>query len=739
MKRYRMTFAFVIGLLASMAGGCGVFFDFDLRDFLKESGSPELKRFTSESELRQYLREQIDHENSQIIRFDRVGIFEGLGGFAAPLASDSTDAIAEAPPVPGTGTVGGEADGDTSTGGFSQTTIQEQGVDEADVVKTDGTYLYLIDSVAGGGSVLRIVQASPPQEMALLGEIELQGRGRDIYLHGDKVVAITSSGGGLFAIQDGGVAVDSEPISGGISLVEDDTRSDSAGSDGAVPDPDILPEVRYERPKTIVTVVDVAQRDAPAILSTTKFDGSRASSRLIDGVLHLVVSNFQDYYIDVLPLLGQPDLNVADIDTDTLMPAFQRNDPDGVDAAGQVVTWRELYRPTDPDGFGMVYVVSLDVDNEARFTAVGVVAEPGLIYSSRNALYLTDSQFDFSGVTRQTTDIYKLAYQDRGVLPVATGTVKGRVLNQYSMGEYQGHLRVATTIDRSFGVLGVDAESSNNLYVLGTSGTSLAVVGSVEGIAPGETIQSVRLIGPRGYLVTFRQIDPFFTLDLADPTDPRVVGELKVPGFSTFIVPMDENHLLTVGQYIPPPGQFGPWGVQLSIFDVSDFANPRLQDNVIIGGDSGAWSEALSNPKAFTYFAEANLVALPISIQDNFIFFDDPLVDLDFDQAGSDAGGETNAGAPPADDEAIIEEPVEIVEPFIPAGFDGVIVFRASVETGLAELGRLSTRFEEIGLYGPSFTRGIFINDNVYAVTNRALRAAPVAAVESAPFKLVFE
>lgn len=724
MRRYRI--AFTLGLLASAVGGCGVFLDFDLRDFLKESGSSELKRFTSESELRRYLREQIDAENSRVSTFDRVGIFEGVGGFA-PLASDSTDAVGQAPSLPGTGIDGGEADGDTATGGFSQTTIQEQGVDEADVVKTDGTYLYMIDNVAGG-SVLRIVQVSPPEEMAVLSEIELQGGGRDIYLHGDKVVAITSSGGTFFILGNGGVAVGSEPVSVGIAIAEDD-----AASDGTVSDADIVPEVRYERPKTIVTVVDVARRDAPAILSTTRFDGSRASSRLIDGVLHLVVSNFQNYYVDVLPLLGQPELNVADIDTDTLMPRFHRNEPDGVDAAGPVVTWRELYRPTDPDGFGMVYVVSLDVDNEAQFTAVGVVAEPGMIYSSRNALYLTDSQFDFSGVTRQTTDIYKFAYQDRGALPVATGTVNGRVLNQYSMGEYQGHLRVATTIDRTFGVLGVAAESSNNLFVLGTSGTSLAVVGSVEGIAPGETIQSVRLIGPRGYLVTFRQIDPFFTLDLADPTNPRVVGELKVPGFSTSIVPMDEDHLLTVGQYIPPPGQFGPWGVQLSIFDVSDFAHPRLQANVIIGGDSGAWSEALSNPKALTYFAEANLVALPVSIQEGFIFFQDPLVDLDSDQVGDETG------ASPPDGEVNINEPVEIVDSFIPTGFDGVIVFRASVETGLAELGRLSTRFEEIGFFGASFTRGIFINDNVYAVTNRGLRAAPVAAVETAPFKLVFE
>ena len=723
MRRYRIALA--SGLLASAVVSCGVIFNFDLRDYLVESGSPELKRFTSESELRLYLQEQIDAENSRVGTFDRVGIFGGEGGFA-PLANDSVDGIAEGPPAPSTEIGGGDADGDTATGGFSQTTIQEQGVDESDVVKTDGTYLYIIDSVAGG-SVLRIVRASPPEEMAVLSEIELQGAGRDIYLHGDKVIAITSSGGVFFITGTGGGAI------GLPGLVDIAIAEDDAGPDGAATDREIEPDVRYERPQTIVTVLDVARRDAPAVLSTTRFDGSRASSRLIDGVLHLVVSNFQNYYVDVLPLLGQQELNVADIDTATLMPTFHRNEPDGVDAAGQIVTWRELYRPTDPDGFGMVYVVSLDVDDEAQFTAVGVVAEPGLIYSSLNALYLTDSQFDFSGATRQTTDIYKFAYQDRGAVAVATGTVNGRVLNQYSMGEYQGHLRVATTIDRTFGVLGVAAESSNNLYVLGTSGTSLAVVGSVEGIAPGETIQSVRLIGPRGYLVTFLQIDPFFTLDLADPTDPRVVGELKVPGFSTFIVPMDENHLLTVGQYIPPAGQFGPWGIQLSIFDVTDFAHPRLQDNVIIGGDSGAWSEALSNPKALTYFAETNLLALPVSIQEGFIFFDGPLVDLDADQVGD------GIDAPPPDGEVSVDEPVEIVEPFIPAGFDGVIVFRASVETGLAELGRLSTRFEEVGFYGASFTRGIFINDNVYAVTNRGLRSAPVTDVETAPRKLVFE
>ncbi len=706
MKSYRV----VISMLVLAAGGCGVFFDFDLFG-LKESGSSELKRFTSELELTRYLREQIEARNSRVAGFDRVGLLDGLFG---GLPSSGTDAVAESAPQEGAGTGDGASDADSSSGGFSQTTIQEEGVDEADVVKTDGTYLYMIDSV-GTGSVLRIVKASPPEEMTVVSETALEGTGRDIYLYGDKVVALTSSGGLFSVLGGGGIAIEPLPAQVNAVFVDDDS---DAGI--AVSDPDGESELSYERPKMIVTVVDVTGRDAPTILSTTRFDGSQASSRLIDGVLHLVVANFQDYYIDVLPLLGQRELVVDEIDARALMPAFNRSGQGGVEADGTVVTWRELYHPTDPDGFGMVYVVSLDVDNNAEFTAVGVVAEPGLIYSSREALYLTDTQFDFSGVTRLTTDLYKFSYQGRGAQPVATGSVPGRVLNQYSMSDYQGHLRVATTVDRTFDLFGVAAESGNNVYVLNTSGTSLVVVGSIENIAPGETIQSARFVGRRGYLVTFLRIDPLFTLDLTDPTDPRVVGELEVPGFSTFIVPMDDDHLLTVGQYIPPPGQFGPWGVQLSIYDVSNFAEPRLQDNVIIGSDTGAWSEAVSNPKALTYFAEAGLVALPISIQSDFFFFEGPLVDIDSDEGGDDVvAGQT--------------------EPFIPPGFDGLIVYRASVETGLTELGRLSTRFEEIGLYGASFTRGVFIGDDVYAVTNRGLRAAPVAAIEPPPFKLVFD
>jgi len=217
---------------------------------------------------------------------------------------------------------------------------------------------------------------------------------------------------------------------------------------------------------------------------------------------------------------------------------------------------------------------------------------------------------------------------------------------------------------------------------------------------------------------------------------------LHVPGFSTFLTPMGENHVLAVGQYVPPPGEFGGWGVQLSIFDVSDFENPTRSANMVIGGeDGGSYSEALWNPKAFTYFAEQDLVALPVSIYGGF-FIDDDIRDV-FDDTVVDGGtgvslGESEPDAPPPTepgDDPVVDEPGDV---FVPDGFEGVVVFRASPEEGLSELGRISTRFDEAGFYYPYFTRGVFIGDRVYAVTNIGVRAAPVDDVAQVEGELFY-
>ncbi len=727
--------------------GCGVWCEwFGLCD--RETGSPELKAFESEKELADYFSQQITSRND---RFDEIGLVgrsdQAAGDFTSgDAAADGTNGALDAPTGPAPGEPGGAEGGDAglSDEDFSQTTIQEKGVDEADVVKTDGTYLYIIDS-AYPDSVLRIVRASPPEQLALLSEVSLEGNGREIYLYGDKVVALTQTGGGFYILGGGGIAVDTmdEPdVSTGSDMATEEVEAD-------VVEPGSVGEMRYERPRTIVTVIDVTSRDEPVILSQTGFDGIPSSSRMIDGVLHLVLANYQDYYYDVLPMLGQPELEVSTIDVQAILPGFERVDADGAEQTGNTVTWQELYRPTDPDGFGLVTVVSLDVDNDAEFTAVGVVAEPGLIYSSLNALYLTDTEWDFLGNNRETTDIYKFAYVDRGAMATATGSVPGRVLNQYSMGEYAGHLRIATTVGPTFSLLGGRSQPHNNVYVLGQTGTTLQEVGSIVNIAPGETIQSARFIGERGYLVTFEQIDPLFTLDLRDPTDPQIAGELKVPGFSTFIVPMGDDHLLTVGQYIPEDGPFFGWGVQLSIFDVSDFTDPKLAaPSVVLGEQGGASSEALYNPKAFTYFAERGLVALPVSMYNDIFFLDFEIDDVPGTGVGvvdvvapveSDTKdpAQTDTDVAPEPDEPA--EPIDDAMPFTPEEFEGLVVFSVSAEDGFTELGWISTRFEEAGYYWASFTRGVFIGDNVFAVTDHGVRGGLVNDLTSISYELLFE
>ncbi len=725
-----------------------------------DTGAVGLKQFESEEELVTYFGGQAESRGNQMASFDGFRLFAEAGEVAAG-ADDSFDAAAPPSATTDGGGAGGSerAEGDESS--FSQTTEQEEGVSEADVVKTDGEYLYVM-----GGESLKIIRAVPSQELALLSEVPLEGFGREIYLHGDIVVALTETFGGFIAVDgpfifaDDGMAVDGGSSSG-ISGSEDavapppedvtvDEANDENGIDidGRDTEDDeffesdlelsFSPEISFEKPTSRVTIIDIADRSNPQVISSTSFDGSTLDSRMIDGVLHLVLANYQNTYIRILPAIGTPEFDPSVLETDEFLPQFETTDAEGVASGGQTVSWDNMFRPQDPDGFGIVTVVSLDVDAGGSFTTVGIVAEPGLVYSSREALYITDTNFDFFGNTREMTDVYKLAYSGRGVSPAAVGSVPGRILNQYSMGEYEGFLRVATTVGPTFS--GFDrTDSMNQVYVLQQQDETLSVVGSVGGLAPRETIQSARFIGDRGYVVTFEQIDPLFTLDLSDPTNPRVMGELKVPGFSTFLVPMDQDHILAVGQYIPEEN-FGSRGVQLSIFDVTDFSNPTLLHNVILGEDTGAYSEALFNPKAFTYFAEEGLVALPLSIFDQPIFFEPGEdFDVDFDENDLDDsvmiapvlegdGDATTAQVvdetPPSDEPSSdIVSPEENVND---EGFDGLVVFSVSVQDGFSELGRLSTRFEDAGFFFNSFTRGIFIDDSVYAVTDVGVREALV-------------
>jgi uncharacterized secreted protein with C-terminal beta-propeller domain len=583
-----------------------------------ESGVAALEKFESAEALKAYLAEQYT-------RPPRGSTGVWLPFLAMPMAGAPDSALS-----------GGEDSGD-----YSSTNVQEEGVDEADVVKNDGTYLYLI-----GGEGLRIAKVVPADAMALAAEVALPGEVQELYLRGDQVIAL-----GLGEEYD----------------------------------------------TTVVSFVDVTDRSAPVVETTLEFDGALAASRLIDARLHLVLQMWPEWPGD-----GSEEA-IRGADVDELIPDVAVSVAGGEPVRRNVAPWQDFYRPVDPDGYSMTTVVTVSADDPAaEAKSVAVVADAGTVYASREALYVTDYNYNWQGEERPTTDIYKFDLREEGPVLAAGGSVPGRLLNRFSLGEHEGFLRTATTTAQTGGMLFTPTATSNNVYVLVPEEGALKIVGRVEGIAPGESIYSARFIGTRGFLVTYEKVDPLFTLDLSDPAAPRVVGELKVPGYSDYLHPMGENHLLAMGKDALVDGDM-TWyqGVQVSLFDVTDFADPQRVDVETVGV-RGTESEALQDAHAFNYFEPEGMLAVPMTVAEN-------------------AGPEPWAYGLPT--------------------FRGICVYEVSTETGIAEAGRIATEpvVSEMYYWNYGWARGVFIGDHVYAVTAGAVRAVPLADIGAAPQELTLD
>ncbi|UCD28698.1 MAG: beta-propeller domain-containing protein [Planctomycetota bacterium] len=556
-----------------------------------------------------------------------------------------------------------EAGGDTPDD-YSTTNIQEIGVDESDIVKNNGQNIYVLD-----GSAIHIIQATPADSMKELATVQLESAGDSLYLRNKTLVVLSHEY--TYYLAEWDYVTTAQPI-------------------------DIIGDEWNDGSQTTVTIIDVSDPANPVNLATTKFEGNLVSSRMIDNRLYLILTTTPRLFYGITQ---------ADLDKMSLndwLPDYQTVSSDGSVKSGNIMDWQDCYRPETPNGYGITMVVTMDVDNpNADFEPVAISADAGIIYASTDALYITDTEYNyFIGGSVEDTIVHKFDFTDTGTAYIASGLVPGRPLNQYSLGEYESYLRIATTI-RSFEFNANG--STNNVYILAESGGTLEVVGKIENIAPGESIYAARFIGTRGFLVTFKKIDPLFTLDLSDPTNPQVRGELKVPGYSDHIQLLDENHLLTIGKDAQDMGSFA-WfqGVQLSIFDVTNFTNPQLLHKEIIGG-RGTHSEANDNPKAFNYFASRGVLAFPIDLYSG-------------DTTGSQYGQHT---------------------------FTGLYVYRVSVENGFEFLGGiastdgLATNGCYWGYYG--FTRGVFIGDVVYSATQLNITAASLDSIDTIISQVTFD
>lgn len=560
---------------------------------------------------------------------ERVGPYGfGQGGWGPAIpfgmgSDDSAGAMEQSPDARATATttapqssdsgVGGAGEG---TGGFSGTNNQEGGVDEPDLVKTDGEIMAVVDQ-----DQLRILDVSDPANPTLVSSTPLAGYSGELLLHGDDLLVFQRVGpewGGPIPLEDargiGAPAATTAPPS-------EDEPNPNGGR--------IAPSPWWPNHEvTTVAHVDISDPANPETQRTWTVEGGYVSARLVDGIARVVLRSDPSSSLPFVYPSGQnaedaaETANRAVIEASTVedwVPQLTIADGDGdVIDESVLVPCDRLYRPSAFAGFGVVGVLTADVaeDGLADGMGVGVLSSGETVYASPTSLFVATNQWIEAGeqddeasasdimpapqMGSQRTDVHQ--FLTEGASPAqyqASGSIDGRILNQFSMSEHDDHLRIAVTE----GNWGESTDSS--VVILARRGESLDEVGRVGGLGQGEQIYAVRFMGDRGYVVTFRQIDPLYTLDLADPANPQLLGELKIPGFSSYLHPVGDDLLAGVGQDATDEGRVT--GSQISLFDVSDPANPERVAQLDLG--EGSNSEVEHDHRAFLFWE--GLAVLP--------------------------------------------------------------------------------------------------------------------------------
>jgi len=471
----------------------------------------------------------------------------------------------------------------------SETNVQVAGVDEGDIVKTRDGYIYQIAE-----NHVRLVKAYPSQALAQVAELVFDDdfRPSELYVDGDRLVVLGN------AWQSGDGAQAAGPANGvpaSMSLIGWPGGANQAAA----------------------KIYDISDKANPRLERQLTLEGDLLSSRKIGDSIYFISKNYPRYYLYLpMPELRQERKKTLN-SLDNLIPHVSDTAVNG--GTEQMLPVSKLYYfPgfVDPD---YVVVAGFRLSQPDKPADVkGYYGSGDVIYASHDNLYLSAADYKAKinskglEVSKPFTHIYKFALQDGETRFLRQGEVPGTVLNQFSMDESNGFFRIATTINRwSWDGSTAQGSSWSNLYVLDSD---MNRVGAVEKLAPGERIYAARFIGERCYLVTFRQTDPLFVIDLAKPDAPTVLGELKIPGFSTYLHPYDSDHIIGFGHEADENTGFSQ-GLKLALFDVSDVNNPQLKHKVILGG-LGSYSPLLNNHKALWFDKERQLLGFPVQISE---------------------------------------------------------------------------------------------------------------------------
>lgn len=469
---------------------------------------------------------------------------------------------------------------------YSGTNVQVEGIDEGDIVKTDGKYIYILH----GGCL--IIYEAAGEDTRRLGSIAL-GHNEEIseaegyeyyYEYSDKSpVEMYVSGSTVIVISSGYHSVDWS----------------------------IEKTWNYEyTDESCIDFIDVSDPSSPALTSTVSQDGYVNTSRLYDGKLYLI----SNYYVH----------DINEDEPETYIPGIKIN------------STKTLLEPDRiaviPDCYSSRYSVIgvYDAENGALSRAESLLGSGDTIYMSTGGIYFADSEYYEDASGERTESVYKVTdyvsgsrtritrYDISGgsIALAASGTIPGYLNDQFSMDEYNGYLRVVTTVSTSSYSVYVDDEHNFTNYVWGDStsfnglyilDSSLSTIGKADGLAENETVYSARFDGDIAYFVTFRQTDPLFAVDLSDPTSPKVLSALKIPGFSEYLHVWSEGRLFGLGMNADEETGWTE-NMKLSMFDTSDPAN--VLEKCTLNLDC-SWSEALYNHKAILISAEKNIIGFP--------------------------------------------------------------------------------------------------------------------------------
>ena len=537
----------------------------------------------------------------------------------------------------------------TGSSDYSQTNTQVAGVDEADIVKTDGEYIYQVKN-----NQVIITKAYPAGQMAVVKVIDFEDPNfypTQLFVDGQHMLIIGQSNNNAYyeempeIIEKRGI--DEKP--------------------SAVPELKIarMPGYLWWDNSTVKAIAyDISDKANVKLVREVELEGHLVTSRKIGTHVYLLANKNMGYAVRPMAPMFRDSAQGEDfveIGYDAIQYFPERSHPN------------------------YLLIAAFDLNNIGGGTVVDAFIGAGdNVYMSHDNLYVAVGRYN------NATAVYKFEVDGVDVDYVAKGEVPGNILNQFSMDEHKEHFRIATTDWNNGG-------TTNNVFVLDSA---MKLAGKIEDIAPGERIYSARFMGDKGYLVTFEMIDPLFVLDLSNPQKPEILGALKIPGFSNYLHPLDENHLLGIGkdtdvmdrkdQNGKVVGQFVvEKGMKLAIFDVSDVSNPKEKYSEIIGG-RGTYSEVLNNHKALLFDVQSGTLAFPVTIYEE--------------------GTETNWGT---------------------FNFQGAIVYNVSLTQGFNLEGKITHITDQEYLKTGShyydgnseIKRALSIGENLYAISDRAISA----------------